>query len=183
MNWLLIKKFSLIRFTVPRLREWTVLLLLVLTSSCMAKHEDLDDELDSILEGSVPFISASGLHGQLNRPGTVVLDIRTEREQEISHIPGARMLSFEDFREENVADISRQDTLVLYCAVGYRSEKIGERLQEMGFQHVYNLYGGIFEWKNEGYEVINNQGLPTDSVHTYNEDWSKYLKQGTKVYD
>jgi predicted sulfurtransferase len=66
--------------------------------------------------------------------------------------------------------------------VGYRSEKVGEKLQELGFQNVKNLYGGIFQWKNEGFEVENSLSMPTDSVHTYNKRWSKWLLKGVRVY-
>jgi 3-mercaptopyruvate sulfurtransferase SseA len=67
--------------------------------------------------------------------------------------------------------------------VGYRSGKIGEKLKKMGFTNVYNLYGGIFEWKNRGYEVHNNQNSVTDSVHAYNRAWSVFLRKGVKVYE
>lgn len=149
----------------------------------MAQHDKLDDELDAILDESVPLISPEALHRRIQSKDVTLLDIRTAREQEVSHIRGALKLSYEDFKREDVASLSREDTVVLYCAVGYRSEKIGEQLQEMGFKHVYNLYGGIFEWKNEGFEVVSENGTPTDSVHTYSEEWSKYLKKGTKVYE
>jgi 3-mercaptopyruvate sulfurtransferase SseA len=70
----------------------------------------------------------------------------------------------------------------VYCSVGYRSERVGEKLQKLGYQNVYNIYGGIFEWKNEGMQVVNRQNQPTDSVHTYNKNWSKWLLKGVKVY-
>ena len=50
---------------------------------------------------------------------------------------------------------SKSDTIVLYCSIGYRSEKIGEKLVEMGYGHVFNLYGGIFEWVNRDLPVYN----------------------------
>ena len=47
-----------------------------------------------------------------------------------------------------VEDIARESTIVVYCSVGYRSEKIAEELDKLGFTNVSNLYGGIFEWIN-----------------------------------
>ena len=72
---------------------------------------------------------------------------------------------------------------LVYCSIGVRSENIGEKLQQLGYTNVYNLYGGIFEYKNEGGTVYNLQNKPTDSVHTYNKKWSKYLTKGNKVYE
>ena len=67
--------------------------------------------------------------------------------------------------------------------MGYRSERIGEKLQKMGFTNVKNLYGGIFDWKNQDFEVVGMDNLATDSVHTYNKSWSKWLYKGIKVYE
>jgi hypothetical protein len=70
----------------------------------------------------------------------------------------------------------------VYCSVGYRSERIGEKLLKLGYTDVVNLYGGIFEWKNQGLDVYNSSNYPTDSVHTYNKSWGKWLVKGIKVY-
>ena len=59
---------------------------------------------------------------------------------------------------------------------------VGEKLMAKGYKNVKNLYGGIFQWKNEGYEVVNEKSMETDSVHTYNRRWSKWLTNGIKVY-
>jgi predicted sulfurtransferase len=72
--------------------------------------------------------------------------------------------------------------IVVYCSIGVRSEDIGEKLQKAGFTNVKNLYGGIFEWKNQGNPVYKNK-METDSVHTFNKQWGKLLDKGIKVYD
>ena len=43
---------------------------------------------------------------------------------------------------------------------------------------VISLDSGI----NEGHTVVNQEAQPTDSVHTYNRSWSKWLQKGIKVY-
>ncbi|MEL6718853.1 MAG: rhodanese-like domain-containing protein, partial [Bacteroidota bacterium] len=68
-----------------------------------------------------------------------------------------------------------------YCSVGYRSEKISEQLLEAGFKDVSNLYGGIFEWKNQDHEVVDEKGA-TEKVHAYDRVWGFWLKEGKKVY-
>ena len=82
-----------------------------------------------------------------------------------------------------MTDVTAEDTVILYCSVGYRSEKAGEKLLEKGYKNVLNLHGGIFEWKNSGYEVVDPKGEHTDRVHTYNKEWSEYLDKGIKIYD
>jgi len=100
----------------------------------------------------------------------------------VSHIPNALFTGYKDFNTDALKDIPKTDTIVVYCSVGYRSERIGEKLQKMGYSNVFNLYGGIFEWKNTGLEVVDTDGTETEKVHTYNKTWSKWLTRGEKVY-
>ena len=65
---------------------------------------------------------------------------------------------------------------------GYRSERIGEQLQELGFQEVFNLKGSIFQWVNEERTLVDKNGEPTDKVHGFNKTWSKWLKHGQVAY-
>ena len=52
----------------------------------------------------------------------------------------------------------------------------------MGYSAVYNLYGGIFEWKNQNQAVYRNH-KETEEVHAYNKMWGFWLDKGIKVYD
>ena len=100
----------------------------------------------------------------------------------MSHIDGALLIDYDQFDPQMVVDYDRSKPVVVYCSVGYRSERIGEKLQEMGFENVVNLYGGIFQWKNEGFEVVDKAGDTTNLVHTYNRRWGKWLTNGEKIY-
>ncbi|MBU2047030.1 MAG: rhodanese-like domain-containing protein, partial [Bacteroidetes bacterium] len=64
----------------------------------------------------------------------------------------------------------------------YRSEKIAEKLIHDGYKNVFNLYGGIFEWGNEGNPIYKDNGIQTTEIHTYNKKWAKWVERGTKVY-
>jgi len=141
--------------------------------------QNLDKKLESMLNYTVPVIKTEELKEKDS--SIVLLDTRSKEEFETSHIEGATFVSYKNFSAEMMKGINKDDTVVVYCSVGYRSEKIGEKLQNLGYNNVRNLYGGIFEWKNKGNEVINKTGK-TDSVHTYNRLWSKYLTNGVKVY-
>lgn len=149
----------------------------------MAQQGDFDGMVKNITRGDIPFIYDDQLTQLINEKEEIILlDTRPNEEYNVSHLPGARCVGYDDFEREQVDQIDRNTTLVVYCSVGYRSERIGRELKEMGFKEVYNLYGGIFKWKNEGNTVVNQSG-ETDSVHTYNKKWSKWLYKGTKVYD
>lgn len=107
------------------------------------------------------------------------IDARTIEEYDVSHIKGALHInSPEDPRLQN---ISKNKTIIVYCSIGLRSESLCEELKTMGFNDVYNLYGGIFEWVNDGRAIYNHKG-PTLEVHGYNYFWAFWLDKGTKVY-
>lgn len=114
----------------------------------------------------------------------LILDAREREEYAVSHLPKAIFIGYNHFEKEALKDVMKDKPIVVYCSVGYRSEKIGEKLQKMGFTKVYNLYGSIFEWMNQGNEVVDNQGVVTKKVHTFNRNWSKWVdgKKAEKVW-
>lgn len=110
-----------------------------------------------------------------------VLDAREKEEHEVSHLQNAIWVGHETFSLKSVAELDKNKPVLIYCTVGARSEEIGKRLQQEGFTRVYNLYGGIVHWVNEGRPVFAN-GKPTLQVHTYSKPWSIWLTRGEKVF-
>ncbi|WP_246202806.1 rhodanese-like domain-containing protein [Fulvivirga lutimaris] len=146
-------------------------------------QKTFDEKITSLLNNTVPVIKEEELSKRLQSEHINLLDARSKEEFEVSHIDGAKFIDYDSFDKEMLKGLSIDDTVVVYCSVGYRSEKIGEKLQKLGYKNVLNLYGGIFDWKNKGHEVVDTKGIQTDSVHTYNKSWSQWLYKGVKVYD
>ena len=137
--------------------------------------------LKSLLSGSVPQ-TGPVLPDSLPGPETIqFVDARERAEYDVSHITDATWVGYDDFDPVRLKNLDRNRPVIVYCSVGYRSEKIGEKLLEMGFSQVYNLYGGIFEWVNQGNAVVDSTGK-TDRVHAYSKVWGIWLKSGKKVY-
>ena len=113
----------------------------------------------------------------------ILLDTRERSEYDVSHLPNARWVGYKDFDLSRVADIPKDANVVAYCTVGYRSEKVGEKLQKAGFSNVHNLYGSIFEWVNQGNVVYDNAGKTTPKVHAYSKKWGVWLNKGEKIYE
>ena len=83
---------------------------------------------------------------------------------------------------DSLKNIQKNSRIIVYCSVGYRSERIGEQLLANGYSNVTNLYGGIFEWVNSDYPVVDTNNVKTNKVHAYSKLWGKWLKNGEKVY-
>jgi rhodanese-related sulfurtransferase len=111
----------------------------------------------------------------------VFLDTRETKEFKVSHLPGAINVGYDDFELEKVlSQISKSKNVIVYCSVGFRSDKINRILIKAGYNSK-NLIGGIFEWVNQDQSVFKERVL-TKKVHTYNKSWSKWLDKGEKVY-
>ena len=142
---------------------------------------EFDAMLADLYKQTVPLIRSQEVQAK-GPENYVLLDTREPEEYEVSHLEGALTAGYNQFDASVVKDLPKDKPIVVYCSVGYRSERIGEKLQKMGFKKVYNLYGGIFDWKNQGLEVVKDNATSTDSVHTYNRKWSQWLFKGKKVY-
>lgn len=105
----------------------------------------------------------------------VFLDARELEEFQVSHISGAKHIGYDNFDIKSVSGIDKNATIVVYCSVGYRSGKIGKQLREAGFTSVFNLWGGLFDWANNGNPVYDTNKKVT-TVHPYNNNWGKWLR-------
>ncbi len=161
-----------------------VQLALIFSVVCLLHAQTpYDEKLKSLYRNTVPQVKTSEVVEKMDSGQRVILlDTRSPEEYTVSHIPGASLINYDEFRSADVERLDRNAEIIVYCSVGYRSERIGEKLQTMGFKNVKNLYGGIFQWANDGRTLFNKDNLPTDSVHTYNKRWAEWLKRGIKVY-
>ena len=157
--------------------------LLCLLSLTACGQQRFEKMLDGMYAGTVPLIKPEALLALQDSSKVHLLDTRAPEEFAVSHLQGAKFVDYDAFDPAAVAHLPKDEPVVVYCSVGYRSERIGEKLQEMGFSQVFNLYGGIFYWKNKDHAVMNEHNVETDSVHTYNRLWGRWLEKGVKVYD
>jgi len=145
----------------------------------ICQNPKFDKKVANTLSHTVDFISPIQL-AQI-KDQSFVLDTRELEEYNISHIPGAHYSSYSEFDIEPYLELPRDTTLVVYCSIGYRSEKIGEKLQAAGFTNVYNLYGSLFEWANQEFPLEDKAGEKTNKVHTYNKKWSQWVDDSGKI--
>lgn len=81
----------------------------------------------------------------------LILDVRTPEEFEISRIPNSKNIDFynpQNFMLE-IEKLNKSKSYYVYCRTGVRSANSCQLMNELGFDKVYNLLGGIVEWKGE----------------------------------
>jgi len=83
----------------------------------------------------------------LQRPSSVLIDVRTEQEFAEGALPGATRIETEDLAERIAAVAPDKDaSVVLYCRSGRRASAAQNLLQELGYTQVFNA-GGYQELK------------------------------------
>ncbi|HCU68228.1 MAG TPA: rhodanese-like domain-containing protein [Desulfomicrobium sp.] len=91
----------------------------------------------------------------------LVLDVRTPGEFRRGYIEGAVLMNYydPDFRER-FAVLDRSLTILTYCHVGGRSSDVLALADELGFERVFDLRGGIVAWKSEGMPLAGGGTVP-----------------------
>lgn len=136
-------------------------------------------KLERLLSFTAPVIGVQELSESTDK--YLILDSREEEEYQVSHIPGAKFSGYKNFDWTVLDGVSKDQPIVLYCSVGYRSEKMAEDLMEQGYTNVQNLYGSLFEWANADLPMQDGEGNPTKKIHTYNSKWSRWVEDGELI--
>lgn len=157
-------------------------ILILLISSLIFSQETISDLLKKYNSNSIPYMSVQEL--AMPKTEAVVLDARALKEYETSHIKDAFFVGYDEFKIESVlAKLkNKEQKIVVYCSIGIRSEDIAEKIKKAGYSHVFNLYGGIFEWKNNNFLIYNSASDETENVHVFSKEWSQWLKKGNKIF-
>lgn len=87
----------------------------------------------------------------------VLIDLRTPGEVSQGIIAGAKVLDYN--AGELTAELPKMDKnkpYFIYCAGGGRSGEAAQLLKQQGFKEVYDLQGGMMNWKRNGLPVAQN---------------------------
>jgi len=106
---------------------------------------------------------------QLGNPDVAIVDVREAEEVAQGKIRGAVHVprSYLETRIEGIAP-DRSKRVILYCASGNRSAFGAKTLAEdMGYEHVESLTGGITLWKDRGYPVEVPRTLTPEQRQRY----------------
>jgi glyoxylase-like metal-dependent hydrolase (beta-lactamase superfamily II)/rhodanese-related sulfurtransferase len=87
---------------------------------------------------SIPAEEFSKRHGTGN---LVTLDVRKEKEYNLSHVTGAKLFSL-DFIGGNLNEISKENNYLVHCAGGYRSVIACSLMKKAGINSVIDISGG-----------------------------------------
>jgi rhodanese-related sulfurtransferase len=121
-------------------------ILLMVALGCKTEPQDAKivtpEEMQSILE----------------LDGVQLVDVRTPEEYKEGYIEHSQNIDFKSPTfEEDIKKLDKTKPVIVYCKSGNRSAKSSKKLIEAGFEKVYDLEGGITEWRYKGFDVIVNE--------------------------
>ncbi len=159
-----------------------IVFILFLISAYSYSQKKLDKLLKQYNDNSIPYITVDELVQPKKK--VILFDAREAKEYKTSHIKNAIPIGYDHFQLDSIMKLhpNKENEIVVYCSLGIRSEVIAKKLKAAGYTNVKNLYGGIFEWKNKGCTVYDSKEKETDTIHTFNKEWSKWLEKGVKRY-
>ncbi len=100
-----------------------------------------------------------------NHDDLLIVDVREPEEFHRGHIPGALLVprgvleSVADATGDRGVDrlrAARGNSIVVYSHHDARSTLAADVLQQMGFEKVYALAGGIAQWQAEGFALVSD---------------------------
>ena len=138
----------------------------VAVAGCMATQSDIAAMGDALPDYGLitPQQAVDVVLALKDDPAFVLLDIRTPAEVDAGHISRAAELDFysTSFRDD-LAVFDRDLIYLIYCRTGNRTGQTMSIMDELGFENVYDLGGGISQWMAAGFPVCVG---PLDAEHT-----------------
>jgi rhodanese-related sulfurtransferase len=124
----------------------------ILFASCGSKPAS--GETVTIGGGSYKNVTASELNAMLKEKDFVLINV---------HIPFAGNIANTDLSipydqiQQNLSQLpaDKNAKVVLYCRSGHMSQIAAETLVELGYTNVWNLKGGMDDWQQAGYKIVD----------------------------
>ena len=135
----------------PRLIRSLLLLILALSILVTACSSDTTTQsIELVSPADVAQVIAD------DPAGLVVLDIRTPEEFNEARLADAIMVDFyaDDFADQ-LDTLDKDVPYVMYCRTGNRSSDAVKTMKDLGFVEVHEIDGGIVNWHEQGYPVVN----------------------------
>ena len=105
-------------------------------------------------EPSVELITVEEMDSLVQLGNVQLIDVRTPEEYNEGHIESALNINFyDDNFEELIEQVDKSKPVAVYCGKGGRSAKCASFMKNAGFTKIYDLNGGITEWKFKGKEL------------------------------
>jgi rhodanese-related sulfurtransferase len=85
----------------------------------------------------------------------ILLDLSKSFKFKDGHIEGAVSVEFlPEYFEKRISKIKRDKIVIIYCGTGKKTEKAKKVMEDMGFERLYIIDGGLRAWKKSGFKIV-----------------------------
>lgn len=124
-----------------------LLILIVVSASFLTGcKQDVEDE--------IMIVTPEEMQVLMGLEDVQLVDVRTAQERNDGFIKQSQNIDFNSPTfDEDIEKLDKSKPVILYCRSGVRSAKCAKKLKEAGFVKIYDLQGGITQWRFSGYDV------------------------------
>lgn len=109
----------------------------------------------NVISMSFSIIPIGDLEKYMDKPGTILIDLRDEKDYEKGHIQGAKNIPYKRWQIEKETWRHLYETVVFYCDRGNQSMYAAREMNKRGY-YAISIAGGY-----QGYEVWKRKGKAT----------------------
>ncbi|MBJ7882406.1 rhodanese-like domain-containing protein [Gelidibacter salicanalis] len=100
------------------------------------------------IEGEIKLVTPEEMQALMELEDVQLVDVRTAQERVNGFIKNSQNIDFTSPTfEEDIEKLDKTKPVILYCHSGGRSEKCAKKLKDAGFEMIYDLKGGISQWR------------------------------------
>lgn len=93
-------------------------------------------------------LSTEEFREQIQNKNVQLIDVRTPREYNSGHIENAKNIDFYSNKfSTEFNKLNKDQSVYIYCRSGNRTRAASKKLEAMGFKEIYDLKGGILNYK------------------------------------
>lgn len=110
------------------------------------------------VEGEIKLVTPEEMQILMELEDVQLVDVRTAQERVNGFIKNSQNIDFNSPTfDKDIEKLDKTKPVILYCHSGGRSEKCAKKLKDAGFEMIYDLKGGITQWrfKEFGIEMTN----------------------------
>lgn len=96
--------------------------------------------------GSYTNVSVDEAKEMIDNGEVEVIDVRTPEEFNAGHIPDSKLMPLQVI-EGMLSELDKDKKYLIVCRSGNRSAEASGILAENGFKNIYNMTGGMNDWK------------------------------------
>src|SRR3954454_2424692 len=124
----------------------------------------IDTERMQTIEEIEPFEAAE----EINGGDVVLIDTREPHEYQEAHLENGKLVPPGLIGDEIAAAApDKCARTILYCRSGNRSALAAAQLQQLGYENVASMSGGILQWQEQGLPVVATHGMTPEQRERY----------------